>query len=180
MSLFCAIYKIISNVLANRMKSVLHGIINSSQSSFLRDRGLLENIVLANKVVKDLGKGKKSEIVIKVDCGKAYDFVCWDFLYYMLSRLGFCEKWVSWIRGCLESSLVSVLVNGSPSRECTPSRGLRQGDMITPFLFLVAVEGLEGLVRKVVRLKKMEGVIEGVNQIEVSLLQFADGTLVVC
>ena len=98
----------------------------------------------------------------------------------MLSRLGFGEKWVSWIKGCLESSSVSVLVNGSPSREFTPTRGLRQGDPIAPFLFLVVVEGLAGLVRKAVRLKKLEGVTVGVNQIEVSLLQFADDTLVVC
>jgi len=66
-SLVGAIYKIISKVLANRMKSVLHRIIDSSQSAFLRDRGLLESIVLANEVVEDLRKGKKSRIVIKVD-----------------------------------------------------------------------------------------------------------------
>jgi len=83
----------------------------------------------------------------------------------MLCRLGFYDKWVTWIKGCLESASVSVLVNGSPSREFNPSRGLRQGDPIALFLFLVVVEGLEGLVRKTVHLEKMKRVIVGVNHI---------------
>lgn len=67
---------------------------------------------------------------------------------------------------------MSVLVNESPFREFYPSKGLRQGDPIAHFLFLVVVEGLVSLVRSVMRLKKLEGVIVGVNQVEVSMLQF--------
>jgi len=89
-----------------------------------------------------------------------------EFPYYMLSKPSFCEKWVSWIKGCLESSSVSVLVNGSPTREFIPTRGLRQGDPITPFLFLVVVESLAGLVRNaVMRQNKLKGVKVGVGQI---------------
>ena len=91
-SLVGAIYKIISKVLASRMKSVLHRIIYCSQYAFLKDRGLLESIVLANKVMEDLRKEKKFGIVIKVDYVKAYDFVRWELLHYMLNRLCFFEK----------------------------------------------------------------------------------------
>lgn len=80
----------------------------------------------------------------------------------------------------LESSSLSVLINGSSIREFTPTRGLRQGDPITPFLFLVEVEGLARLIRKALSQNKLKRVKVGVGQLKVSMLQFADNTLVVC
>jgi len=62
--------------------------------------------------------------------------------------LGFHNTWITWVRGCLESSTVSVLINGSPTEEFKPSRGLRQGDPLALFLFLVVAEGLAGSVRQ--------------------------------
>jgi len=67
-------------------------------------------------------------VIVKLDFEKAYDSVSWEFLFYMMGRLGLCGKWVQWIRVCLESATVSVLVNGSPTKEFKPTRGLRQGD----------------------------------------------------
>jgi len=69
-----AIYKIIYKILANRLKNILSKIIDNSQSTFLRDRGLVENIVVANEVVEELRKGNKPVVTIKVDYEKAYDF----------------------------------------------------------------------------------------------------------
>lgn len=78
----------------------------------------------------------------KVDYEKAYDSVCWSFLLYMMERLGFHDIWLKWIHGCLASNLVSILVNGNPSNEFIPQRGLRQGDHLAPFLFFIVTEGL--------------------------------------
>jgi len=117
---------------------------------------------------------------VKVDYEKAYDSVNWDFLYYMLNRLGFCDKWVGWIRECLTSSSVSVLVNGSPTKEFVPKRGLRQGDPMAPFLFLIVAEGLAGLVRQAVKKELYSGIKVGSNGTNVELLQFADDTLFLC
>lgn len=72
----------------------------------------------------------KPTIVFKVDYEKAYDSIMWDFLIYMLQRMNFCDKWVRWIRGCLESNFVSVIVNGSPTSEFKMWKGLIQGDLI--------------------------------------------------
>jgi len=67
-----------------------------------------------------------------MDFEKAYDLVNWDFLIYMMSRLSFCAKWIRWINGYLESSHVSILVNGSHTKEIRLENGLRQGDPLTP------------------------------------------------
>jgi len=96
----------------------------------------------------------------------------------MLQRLGFHSKWIKWVRGCLESSSVSVLVNGSPVEEFRPSR--RQGDFLVPFLFIMVAEGLVGLVRQALKASLLSGMKIGRNEVEVCLLQFADDTLFMC
>ena len=86
--------------------------------------------------------------MLKADFEKTYDSVRWSFLYYMLERMGFPEKWSKWIQQCLETASVSVLVNGSPTEEFQMQRGLRQGDPLAPCLFLVVAEGLSALMRR--------------------------------
>jgi len=84
------------------------------------------------------------------------------------------------VKGCLETTTVSVLVNGSPTEEFRPSRGLRQGDHLTLFLFLIVAEGLVGLVCKALKENLLRGIkVEGV-ELECCLLQFADDTLFMC
>ena len=131
------LYKIIAKLLACRIKKVLPSVIDESQSAFLKERGMLDSVLLANEVLEDLKRRGKRGVCLKVDYEKAYDSVRWDFLYDMLSALGFHDKWVNWIRGCLESASVSVLVNGSPTTEFKATRGLRQGDPLAPFLFII-------------------------------------------
>jgi len=104
---------------------VLSSVIDESQSAFLIDRGILDSVLTANEMVEDLRREGRRGLCLKVDFEKAYDFVRWDFLYYMLQRLGFHSRWIMWVKGCLESATVSVLVNGSPTDEFIPSRGLR-------------------------------------------------------
>jgi len=91
-------------------------------------RCLLDIVLVANEVLDEMKRRKKMCIFFKVDFEKAYDYVRWKFIYYMLQRVGFCRKWIRWIKGCLESAFVSVLVNGSPTREFFPKKGLWQGD----------------------------------------------------
>ena len=115
-----------------------------------------------------------------MDYEKAYDSVSWEFIYYMMGRLGFCGKWIDWIKNCLESSSISVLVNGSPTTEFKPMKGLRQGDPLAPFLFLIAAEGLAGVVRQAEEKNLVESIEVGEKQVKVSMLQYADDTLFFC
>ena len=110
---------------------------------------MLHGVLIANEVVEEAKRRKKPCLVFKVDYEKAYDSISWEFLTYMMRRLGFCPKWIQWIRGCLHSASVSILVNGSPTNQFIPQRGLRQGDPQSPLLFNIAVEGLTVLMREV-------------------------------
>ena len=116
-------------------------------------------------------------MVFKVDYEKAYDSVSWDFLLYMLRRMGFCKRQISWIEGCLKSAFVSVLVNGSPSAEFIPQKDLRQGDPLAPLLFNVVVEGLNGLMREATEKNVFQGYPVGRNEVEVSNLQYTNDTI---
>jgi len=98
----------------------------------------------------------------------------------MLRRLGFCELWIRWIKGCLESTTVFVLVNGSPTKEFLPKKGLCQGDPLAPFLCLIVAEGLAGVSRMAEEKKLIDSVEIGRDKVKVNMLQYADDTLFFC
>jgi len=179
-SLVGCMYKILTKVLSNRIKKVIEKVIDGSQSSFLSNRGLLDSVLVVNEVLDDLKRRRKSRVIVKLDFEKAYDSVSWEFLFYMMGRLGFCGRWIQWIKACLESATVSVLVNGSSTKEFKPSRGLRQGDSMTPFLFLIVAQVLTGLVKQATRKNLFSGIKVEDKKVEVNLLQFVDDTLFVC
>jgi len=81
--------------------------------------------LVTNETVDYLRKEKKGSILVKVDFEKEYESVNWKFLYYMMERLWFNEKWIKWIKACMESTTVSVLVNESPTEEVKLKMGLR-------------------------------------------------------
>ena len=97
-------------------------------------------------------------MIVKVDYEKAYDLVEWDFLEYMMSRLGFDVKWIEWIKLYLNSTLVLILINAFPTKEFMPSRGLRQGRSSCPIFDFIVAEGLARLVREAFRIGVLEEV----------------------
>ncbi|GKV16979.1 hypothetical protein SLEP1_g27539 [Rubroshorea leprosula] len=176
-SLIGVIYKILAKLLANRLKKVLENVIGEQQMAFLKGRQLMDGVVIANEVIDEVKKKKKKAFLFKIDFEKAFDKVSWSFLDHMMQKMGFCEKWRLWIQECLRSSLVSSLVNGSPSRQFKVTRGLRQGDPLSPFLFLIIAEGLNGLVSEAIKNGKLEGVEVGNKNFRISHLQYADDTI---
>jgi hypothetical protein len=136
-SLLGCLYKLVAKVLANRLAKVMDGLVNPSQSAFLKGRLLVDGVMVINEIVDLARKIGKSCLIFKVDFEKAYDSVEWSFLDYMLRRFGFGEKWRRWIRACVFCGNMSVLVNGSPTEEINIQRGLKQGDPLAPFLFLL-------------------------------------------
>jgi len=170
-------YKIVAKLLANRLKKVLPSIIEERQSAFIQGRHMLHSVLIANEVVDEAKRSQKPCMMFKVDYEKAYDSVSWNFLIYMLRRMGFCSKWIQWIDGCLRSASISILINGSPSDEFIPQRGLRQGDPLAPLLFNIVAEALNRLVRQAVEKNLFRGFPVGTNSVKISILQNADDTI---
>lgn len=149
-SLIGCLYKIIAKTLANRLSKVLDVVISENQSAFVGGRQILDGIVILNEMMDEAKKRKIKRAFFKVDFAKAYDTVDWDFLDDMLKGLNFSTKWRKWVRECVASASSSVLINGSPSDVFNHERGIRQGDPMSPFLFLIVAEGLCLLVKRAV------------------------------
>ena len=178
-SLIGCMYKVIAKLLSNRLRSVMDELIDERQSAFIKGRHILHGILILNEVVEEAMRSKKPAMIFKVDFEKAYDSVSWSFLDYMLLRLGFCQKWRRWISACLHSATISVLINGSPSKEFNPSRGLRQGDPLAPLLFNIIGEGLTGMMREAVHKNLYRSYLVGKKREPVNILQYADDTVFV-
>jgi hypothetical protein len=156
----------------------MDSIVAKNQSAFIKGRSLVDGVVVVNEVV-DLAKRSRKECVIfKVDFAKAYDSVSWNFLDYMLQRFGFGIKWRAWMKACVCNGNLSVLVNGSPTEQVSINRGLKQGDPLAPFLFLLVVEGLRSLMHKAVSMGYFRG-FKIDSEMTISHLQYADDTLLI-
>nr|GEX42385.1 RNA-directed DNA polymerase, eukaryota, reverse transcriptase zinc-binding domain protein [Tanacetum cinerariifolium] len=149
-SLIGSLNKVIAKVLANRLVTVLDDNVDEIQSAFVTDRQILNGPFVLNEIVHWCKNKKKQSMISKVDFEKAYDSVRWDFIDDILRRCGFGEKWCKWIQSCLYSSRGSVLVNGSLTKEFQFHKGLKQGDPLSPFLFILVMESLHVLFQRVV------------------------------
>ncbi|KAI5349989.1 hypothetical protein L3X38_002880 [Prunus dulcis] len=109
---------------------------------------------------------------------KAYDRVEWDFLEAVMLKMGFAESWVNLIMSCVRSVELSVLINGQPGRKFKPSKGLRQGDPILPYLFLIVSDVLSLLIQSAVSNELLQGIKMGNRAPTLSHLMFADDTLI--
>jgi hypothetical protein len=161
-SLCNVLYKIISKVLANRLKKILPDIISPSQSAFVPRRLITDNVLLAYEFthyLKSRRKGGRGLAAIKLDMSKAYDRVEWGFLEKMMVKMGFHDRWIQLIMKCVSSVAYKIKVNESYTQRIIPQRGLRQGDPLSPYLFILCAEGLPALLHKA----EQEGRIEGIK-----------------
>ncbi|KAJ9680532.1 hypothetical protein PVL29_019761 [Vitis rotundifolia] len=182
-SLVGSLYKLLAKVLANRLKKVVGKVVSTTQNAFVEGRQILDAALIANEVIDSLLKRKESGVLCKLDLEKAYDRINWDFLLSVMKKMGFGEKWAGWINWCLSTASFSVLINGSSTGFFRSTRGLRQGDPLSPYLFVLGMEALTSLINRAVRGGYLSGCRirgRGGAGIRVSHLLFADDTLVFC
>ncbi|RVW45235.1 LINE-1 retrotransposable element ORF2 protein [Vitis vinifera] len=146
-SLVGGLYKWLAKVLANRLKGVLAKVISLSQNAFVEGQQIIDAVLIANEAIDSILKINNGAILCKLDIKKAYDHVNWSFLLAVLGKMGFGGRWCSWIKWCLSTVNFSVSVNGSPTGFFQGSRGLRQGDPLSPYLFVIVMEAFSCLMK---------------------------------
>lgn len=172
------IYKVISKLLANRLKLTLSDLIEPNQSAFIQDRLLLENVLLATELVKDYHKDSISpRCTIKFDISKAFDTVNWSFILQIFRALGFPDIFINWIHVCISTAYFSVVINGELEGFFGSSRGIRQGCSLSPYIFVLVQNVLSRLLTRAVSSGRV-GRHPRCDRVCVSHLSFADDILV--
>ena len=182
-SLCNVIYKIVSKVLANRLKKLLPFVISEAQSAFIPGRLITDNVLVAFEVMHLMSlkrKGRKGQMALKLDMSKAYDRVEWVFLESIMRCMVFAEEWIRLMMMCLRSVSYSVLINGEQCGYFTASRGICQGDSLSPYLFIMCAEGVSFLLRKAAIDKRLNGVAASQGGPKLTHLFFADDSLLFC
>jgi hypothetical protein len=170
-------YKLISKIIANRIKPFLSKSISSKQMGFLKGRRIQDAIGTAHESIHSIKKKKMQALVLKLDLKKAYDCIHWDFLRLILHKIGFGLNFTNWIMSCLTSSSFVVLLNGEATDFFRSGRGVRQGCPLSPLLFILVMEGLSLLLKN----SMAKGEITGIKVARVTRilhLLFVDDVLI--
>lgn len=153
-------YKVITKVMTNRIKGILNDLIGLEQSSFVPGRQITNNVIIYQEALHSMRnkKGNVGWMAWKIDLEKAYDRISWDFIRDSLYRAGFNSDWIRNVMGCVETAKLAPIWNGEQLDWITPSRGIRQGDAISPYLFVICIERLSHLINDSVHNKRWKGI----------------------
>ncbi|KAL0346366.1 UNVERIFIED_CONTAM: hypothetical protein Scaly_1652600 [Sesamum calycinum] len=175
------IYKAITKIIVKRMQLVLHLLIDYSQNAFVPGRSISDNILLAQELLAGYNQMRvPPRCTLKVDIQKAYDSVEWDFLLEVLKLFNFPLRFIGWIEQCVSTTSFSISLNGSIYGFFKGGRGLRQGDPMSPYLFVLVMEIWNSLLRYRVQSVAQFQYHWKCKELGILNLCFADDVLLFC
>lgn len=141
-SLCNVLYEGLSKLLVNRLKPLMDCLVSPYQTSFVLKRSIHDNIIIAKEIVHTMSRlhGRRGFMIIKIDLEKVYDRMEWNFIGNVFEQIGFDENLRRVVRVCVSSSTMSLMWNGGKIDSFAPSRGLRQGDPLSPYLIVLGIE----------------------------------------
>lgn len=146
-SIINLIPKVLSKVLSNRLSGILPELISKNQTAFIQGRFIAENFIATRELLHHVSRSRRPTIFSKIDFNKAFDSIEWGFLIEVMRARSFPVRWIGWIKTLLETASTRILINGEATDYFKQERGLRQGDPISPMLFILAINVLQQMVR---------------------------------
>jgi len=144
-------YKIISKIIAERIKAILSKCLSKDQHAFLQGRNILDVVANTQEGIFAIHSKKGDAIILKIDLRKAYDCVDYGFIRCLLAKVGLRARMINWIMACVEKVNYVIIINGIPSPFFSAYRGLRRGCPLSPLLFILAMNSLSLHINKAVR-----------------------------
>ncbi|PWA65154.1 hypothetical protein CTI12_AA306500 [Artemisia annua] len=174
------VYRVISKIMANRLKPYMHKIVSPQQYAFIPGRLIQDCMIVANEAfhyIRNKKKGDHKVMALKLDLNKAFDRVEWDFLIATLRKLGFGDAWCKWVLACISSYEMDLMINGDSIGTIKPSRVIHQGDPMSPYLFIIVADVLSRLINNAMQNSILTGIKMSRNCPVISHIFFADDSL---
>ncbi|CAH9114746.1 unnamed protein product, partial [Cuscuta epithymum] len=173
------ISKVCTKLLATRLTFILPKLISPEQAGFMKGRDISDHVLVAQEMINSIDrKVRGTNVIVKLDMAKAFDRLSWVFLEAVLLKFGFSKGFVNLVMKHLQATHFSVLINGCPKGYFQPHRGVKQGDPLSPYLFILATEALSRGLKDLVTTKKIKPYWIGPNGIAVTHLCYADDILI--
>jgi hypothetical protein len=171
-------FKIFMKVITNRLAGVAHRVIQPTQSAFLPGRHIMKGTIILHETIHELYRKKLDVVILKIDFEKAYNKVKWPFVKQVLQMKGFSPKWCQWINTIIKGGHVGIKINDQVVPNFQTMKGLRQEDPLSPLLFNIVVDMLAILIKCAKAEGQIEGVVPHLVDDGLSILQYADDTLI--